>query len=366
MIDFTVAISPFARTANSGHSLTDDEFYFAYLLGCGRNFVFYTSDFSAKRIVNKYPDGAQYLRPVADYREDWLGHILFALQLKIPKSAKVIFFGYTERLVLAWYLINFFKPFELFLVATNNISARRVEVYRNQLKFFLTIVNKKLRRIVLHTQYEAQLVASLRTSLANKCFVKRHHLMIPAKELQSRRKNERITISYFGPHKPEKPLAPLIELIKADIDAQFKYQIFNVPLGDVLRLLDQTDLPSNIVVDERWIGEMEYYARFASSDLVIMTHNKDFEGKLSGNLCDCVAFGIPYIAAAIEPLVSIQARYGVVGLLCEFEDSNWSKLCIGKVNQNSLRKMTKNIAKMSLDHTLSNVIYDLNMALQNE
>lgn len=364
MSNLTVAISPFARTAHSGHSLTDDEFYFAYLLGQGADFIFYTSDFSAKRIASKYPNGAQHLRPVAEYREHRLGHILFAMQLKIPKSAKVIFFGYTERLVLAWYLINFFKPFELFLVATNNISARRVEVYRKQLKFFLSAINAKLRRIVLHTQYEVQLVSGLAADLAEKCFVKRHHLMIPRREAHQIRTNQQIAISYFGPNKPEKPLGPLIDLIKADSGGRFRYQIFNVASDDVLRHLNRTDMPSNVAVDERWIGEDEYNIRFDSSDLVIMTHNRDFEGKLSGNLCDCVAYGVPYVSAAIEPLVSIQARYGDVGLLCEFGDPKWGELCIAQIDQDNLGKMSKNIKKMALDHTLENILYDLNLALE--
>jgi hypothetical protein len=98
--------------------------------------------------------------------------------------------------------------------------------------------------------------------------------------------------------------------------------------------------------------------------LVVMTHNRDFEGKLSGNLCDCVAYGVPYIAAAIEPLISIEARYGNVGILCEFTDANWEKLCLTQINQQNLAKMSNNIKIMAAHHTLDAIVNDLNTALK--
>ena len=98
--------------------------------------------------------------------------------------------------------------------------------------------------------------------------------------------------------------------------------------------------------------------------LYCMSHTDEFEGKLSGNLCDCVAYGIPYIAAPIEPLITMQSRYGDIGFLCEFGSSSWATEIIGKINRSNINMMAKNIQVAGADHSFSVIINELDRALQ--
>ena len=69
----TVAISPFANSINSGHSLIDDEFYFEYLVNKNVDFIFYTSKISADRILLKFKGKDSCLRVVDNLFEQMPG-----------------------------------------------------------------------------------------------------------------------------------------------------------------------------------------------------------------------------------------------------------------------------------------------------
>lgn len=359
-----MAISPFANSANSGHSLIDDEFYFEYLINKSEDFIYYTSKISANRILLKFKDKDNHIRVVDDYNERGIGHLKYALSLKIPRNSKVIFFGYSERLVSIWFAINAAKPFDLILVATNNISARRVSLYRRSLEFFFRLTDSKLRRLVLHTNHEVHLVGSLAQNVLERCFVKKHHLMIPKTKSEFRSPPGMTTISYFGPPKPEKPLQPLIDLIEADKHRKIIFKLFNVERKYFYDQSGLTATPANVLLYDHWMTDDEYTAEFRACDLVLMTHTKEFEGKLSGNLCDCVAYGIPYIAQPIEPLIDMQINYGSVGFLRDYSKPGWATELIDEINDDAVGLMAENIKKVGVRHSLSAIVDDLDRAFE--
>lgn len=360
----TVAISPFANSINSGHSLIDDEFYFEYLVKKNADFIFYTSKISADRILLKFKCKDSHLRVIDDYNQNGIGHFKYAYSLKIPKNSKVIFFGYSEKLVSIWYTINAAKPFDLILVATNNISARRVSLYRRSLQSFFRLINSKLRRLVLHTNHEVHLVGILAHYVLARCFVKKHHLMIPKAKSEFRSSPGMATIAYFGPPKPEKPLRPLIDLVQADQNLRISFKLFNVEKSYFLEQSGLSDIPANVLLHNDWMTDDEYRAAFMSCDLVLMTHTNEFEGKLSGNLCDCIAYGIPYIAQPIEPLIDMQSHYGSIGFLCDLTKQGWASDLIDEIDSTAIEVMAKNMRAAGAQHSLTAIIQDLDQALE--
>lgn len=350
-----VAISPFACSEDAGHPIIDDQFYFSYLLDRNVDFIYYTSEASARLILTKHPGMEGHLRMVRPYRASGLGHLDFARQLIIPRDATVIFFLYTEPLVLTWYLLNVFKPFSLFLVSSNNVSARRVRIYPYRFRIFFKTIMPKLSGVVLDSKFQVELLRGISTRFADHCFVRKNHLMSPQHIKVASKKASSISIGYFGPDKPEKPLSTLIELIKADVRKQFRYFIYNVPIRSVTESLDVKCLPSNVMVDSAWQTHEAYLQNYTSVDLVMLTHTRDFEGKLSGNLCDCVALGVPYIALSIEPAKSLHSQYGGPGYLCDFDSTDWTLALLKEINKDSLLRMQQQIRIMAEDYSINSV-----------
>lgn len=358
-----VAISPFSDSEVSGHSLLDDVFYFEYLLNRKEPFRFYAPPLSAQRLEARFPDAKDHILVVEPYHPSGWGHFRFARQLKVEAGAKVIFFGYQERLVLAWYLLNLLRPFSLLLVATNNIAAGRVDAYRAQMKFFFRAIRGKLKRIVLHTEHEVRLLDRLSDDLSRITYVKKHHLMVPIRRPHSEPYSGKIAISFFGPPKPDKPIEPFLHLIASDNSGRFHYTIHNQSEADVLARMRVVRLPDHVSVIEGWRSYEAHLENCAASDVIFMTHNYAFEGKLSGNLCDCVALGVPYICAAMEPMLSLHKKYGALGYLNDFDQPMWAERLLGLISREDLLEKRNALQGMANDYSVERIQADLDAAL---
>lgn len=350
-----VAISPFASSESAGHPIVDDQFYFSYLIDRKWDFIYYTSEASARNIRKNHSRADQYLRIVEPYQPSGFGHFNFARQLKVPSGSKVIFFLYTESLVLTWLILNIFKPFSLFLVSSNNFSARRVRLYPLRFRIFFWAVGARLQGIVLDASYQVQLIRGLSERIAKRCILRKNHLMCPQRFVKKSKSGTRISIAYFGPDKPEKPLSTFIELINCDYNNHFDFYIYNVRKDLVLNYLKLNRLPRNVFVYSNWQNHSEYLENYAKADLVMLTHTRDFEGKLSGNLCDCVALSVPYIALSMEPVKSLHDQYGGLGYLCDFDSPSWAAELLAKIDHFSLSIMRENIEKMGEDYSVDMV-----------
>lgn len=358
-----IAISPFSDSEASGHSLQDDLFYFEHLLNLKEPFRFYVPPLSAKRLEARFPNTSDHIVVVEPYQPSGWGHLRFARQLKIEAGAKVIFFGYLERLVLVWYLMNLSRPFSLRLVATNNISAGRVDAYRAQLKFFFHVIRGKLKRLVLHTEHEVRLLARLNKDLREFAYVKKHHLMIPIPWMRTEPVGEKITISFFGPPKHDKPVEPFLHLIASDNTGRFHYNIYNQSEADILAKMCLAGLPDHVSVIEGWHSYEAHLQNCAASDIIFMSHTRSFEGKLSGNLCDCMALGVPYICTNMEPMLSLHKKYGELGYLSEFDQPRWAERLLGFISWEDLLVKRRVLQDIAGDYSLNRVQADLDAAL---
>lgn len=358
-----VAISPFSDSEASGHSLLDDVFYFEYLLNREEPFRFYAPPLSAQRLEARFPKAKDHIIVVEPYQASGWGHLRFARQLKLEAGAKVIFFGYLERLVLVWYLLNMWRPFSLRLVATNNIAAGRVDAYRAQLKFFFSAIRGKLKRIVLHTEHEVRLLVRLNEGLGEIAYVKKHHLMAPIWRRPTELSGGKITISFFGPPKHDKPIDPFLHLIASDNSGRFRYTIHNQLEADILARMRLVRLPDHVSVIEGWRSYEAHLENCEASDIIFMTHTRAFEGKLSGNLCDCVALGIPYIGSAMEPMLSLHRKYGALGYLSDFDQPRWAEKLLALISWEDLAKKRRALQGIAKDFSVDRIKADLDAAL---
>ena len=334
-----VAISPFAVSELSGHSILDDKYYFEFLSTCSHHVEFYTSKYSADRLKTTLSDHKICVIAVTQSDGSLLSDIQFMRTIETTSGAVVVFLGYTERLVLIHSVLNFANRYQLVLIATNNISARRVKKYKLALKAFFFVIKPKIKRLVVHSIAEVDLLSKIISWVKPYCFVKRTHLMLERKSSVRQLESSKLVISFFGPVKAEKPIEPLLDLIKFSKSIDCLINIYKVDIKLILKKLQTDHLPQNVFLKNDWMDESKYNEAVEQTDLILLTHNRDFEGKLSGNLCDCIAYAKPFISDLIEPAISMAQNNERIGLFYDFNSKYW-------VTQLSQDLTVKGVAQM--------------------
>jgi hypothetical protein len=342
----TIFISSFAL--HDGHSVIDDDRYFSFMFAAKQDFVYYTSNYSYTRIIGKYPNAYQRIR---SYELSKIG---------VNYADRVVFVGFTEKGVVRFLLTNILRNPRIILIATNNFSAARIRKYSWQLRFFLWLVNPFLIRIVLHTDYEKQLLSAIAPLLTKKLLLKKHHLMTPRFDFVESSKKDLI-VSYFGPIKFDKPIEPVIDLIRADTGKKFLYRLYSVSIGEIEKVLPDLSNFLNVEVIEKRKDERDYIQKFSESSLVFLTHSHEFEGKLSGNLCDCFSMRIPFISSAIEPVVFYQALYGDLGFIVDYRDTSWAFKFLNDFDCSKYSLMIRNLDSLGLEHSAKAIDADLSV-----
>lgn len=356
-----VAISPFATSVRSGHLLVDDEYYLGFLLRQGVAFNFYTGSFSASRLRAKFPEAHGKIHGI-DSRSDAIIDYRAAIRLvEIPQNSTVVFLGYTEILVFLLLIRHIAKDFGIVLFATNNISRRRCREYATPMYCFFRLISKRLRRIVVHTQYEVRLISRIGVLERSQVFAKRHHLMTPNGTSRAIVRGRPIRIAYFGPPKFDKPIDPVVDLVRGENSRGLEFRLYGVSSAE-FQAIYGSEPPANVKCVPGWVGAEEYAERVASADLIVLTHSLEFEGKLSGNLCDCFAFGVPYLARPMEPTVAYQAMYGEIGYLHDFSVPGWAENFMAELSQADLARRASRLSVAAKDFHDSCVQRDLREA----
>ena len=316
------AVSIFSVDKASGHSVYDDQFYFDLLQNSGVRFTFYAPPYSIGRLRSHKHSADAGLQAIHVDRPGWTAALRAARSIPVAAGDKVVFLGYSERFVVLFTLLNLLRRFDLVLVATNNISHRRVRIYNRRMRLFFRFLGSRLTRLVVHTDEEKRLCGLVNRKLPDKTVVKKHYLMIPHRSPGPKDGNSTPVISYFGPEKYYKPIQPVVDLIRADTSGRFTFRLFRVNKDQFNATYALPDDARVEFIDRR-LSKDEYFNEYSESSFIIMTHDKGFEGKLSGNLCDCISTGVPFIGANIEPIPSFFARYGAIGCVYDFGDPDW-------------------------------------------
>ena len=337
-------ISKFAWRDN--HSALDDERYFDFFIKMGINFRLYTSQYSIDQIRSKHPENQSNLYSIKN------------TPIEIEAGGRVIFLGYSELDVITFLGRNLPSRPRLILVATNNFSSKRVKRRYWALKLFFQFVKPFLDRLVLHTEYERALVARLDHEVAQKSYVKKHHLMTPI-NIESDGSGGKLIISYFGPMKHDKPISPFLNLIRADIERRFHYRIYNVNPTILAKYFPDLKCRINVEVIDVWQSYASYLRSIKESTLIFLAHNRAFEGKLSGNLCDCFALQVPYIAQVMEPMTSYESMYGPLGYLFDLEDSNWVSCFLDNFSTEFCAEMSLNLKSVANFYSKEKIDADL-------
>ena len=99
-------------------------------------------------------------------------------------------------------------------------------------------------------------------------------------------------------------------------------------------------------------------------DIMLLSHSPSFEAKLSGNFCDCLSNGIPFISRKTAPELEWSARYGDLGFFVNFDDDSWVQEFLVNFSICKLDQIKKNLKAAMGDDIEEKVLTDLNNILE--
>lgn len=366
MTNKTLIFSSMTGSELTGHLILDDVFWLKYFLSQGVSADIVTSTYSKENLVKTFPNHQGTIKTFGSkYDDDFAGRLKMirkVLGTGTISNTTVVIQGFEEVSILLFLLKNIGRNNQYVLVPTNNIGKGRIEGKGAILRFLLKSIFSLADVVFCHTQFEISIINQLINYRNNDKLrvVKYHQAIIRDKVVTEPSANP--VISFFGPAKHDKPIKPLVDLVKADTQSLFSYRIYN-PGDYEADLLAMVATRDNVEVVSKWMNAQEYESAVCASTYILLSQNKDYEGKLSGNLCDCIAYSIPFISLDISPVNEYMEEYGELGFVCDFDEPNWA---IDLFSQQPLEKTQYHIDAMKLmraDYTEKYLISELNAKL---
>lgn len=358
-----VGVAPFGITRKDQHLIDDDAWYAGFLAKYASPFVYIAGAYSAEQLQERFQDdkGASIIRlpePTSRWGYELNVARCLAKQLSSGQAERVIFFGYSELMLLLLAPLLIFKRCQVTLVNTNNLSQRRLDKYRWPMWLMHFLLRHRISRFIVHSTHERKMVLSRFPFLENKAVVKKHHMLLSDSKIldnvPEQVQNDKIVISCFGPiaiDKSTEVISTVINQFRMGRcnDVPVELRIFKIARE---ALPDDLDKLKNVTVQffEDFLDVEEYRKKIRQSDLVVMVHTAAFEGKLSGIFCDCISLGTPFLALNIEPLSSFDKHYDGVGFLLERANKkSWQKQIAVAIDPVQLTKMRVKIAGVAQD-----------------
>jgi len=177
-----------------------------------------------------------------------------------------------------------------------------------------------------------------------KLFIKPFHQVAFHREILSWQEKKR-TILFMGPESSHKKLQPVIDLIKCDKERRFRYLFCAMHENLDAKTRVFLDAQDNVELSYGYVEDEKYYSLFSEVSFIILTHNLDFEGALSGIFCDAIASGTPIIARDMAPHNEFFNRFGPMGILVNYEAPEWCKHVLNHNSLNKYEEFQHNMAK---------------------
>ena len=306
-----------------GHSVDDTRFYFEALSYHKKDFSYYLPEFSANLLGYLSDERCKPLK--IEGLNSWRHAFKIVKQINIQEHADVVFTGYTEKIILAFILTNFFRKYNLTLSVTNNLKRERFDSSYFLMKIFFRLISFRLKKIIVHTNAEVDALRKIYPRLKFQILKKTHHKFVrrvaPANDFDLQ---QRSTIIFLGPIKREKPIKPVFDLVMADTQCKYDYRIFNTGTT-YCDAVEQLAERANVALINRFLTEDELEQELQAARYVFLSHNSLFDGVLSGNLMDALACGTPFIAEYSDVHIELRREYAELGYLADFKHAAWAK-----------------------------------------
>jgi glycosyltransferase involved in cell wall biosynthesis len=254
----------------------------------------------------------------------------------------VVFQSFEEVSTLFFMLLNPSK--RVHLIVTNNLRPDRLRRHPHLGRFLVRAVMKRAASVFVHSQYEVARIRELVPAIErSKVFVKPFHQMSqPRKRLAANEKTRNVL--FLGPDQLHKKVGPVLQLMKADHAKHFHYVFCSMARDTAARLRLELDGRLNTELAFGYVEPGDYYRRFSEARIVILTHDSDFEGALSGAFCDAIASGTPVVARLMAPHDEFFARFGPMGFLVDYDSPGWYAPLLNGTLAQHYREFQRNMA----------------------
>ena len=305
------------------HLIDDDLFLSECLAGLDSEIEIKTSAGSAGNVSSNLGVRATALRSLG-----WLGFlprlqkIVRLLAVRPGRDVTDIVFTVFEELPTLLFMLLHPRK-RVHLIFHNNLSLERKQRHPRLNPMLIKAVAKRASSLMVSSEHQEDLLISLSPDVQDsKIVFKPHHMLgysrtrLPLAERSNR-------LLYLGPVSVRKPVEPVIDLIKADVDGKFRYVMKNmVGITDEQRQFLE-DHP-NVDFSTEFLDDDAFYEAIGTAALLISTHNQLFEGKLSGPISDAIASGTPVIANRMSPHDEMFEQFGDMGYLVDYADPRWA------------------------------------------
>lgn len=355
-----------AAGLESGHLILDDTYWVSVFKEHLQ--YFFSSNYSCKVQINKYPQYSNKIKVIPEYIlvkkfSYKLNNIFRCVTVPVPRNSKILIQGFEEFSILFFIIRAKLKGNNVFLILTNNISNYRINSKRFFLRFLLKIIFSLSDKIIYHTNYEKKLIDKYILKFDEKKFIFiKYHLLTtdPNSDKYKIDYSSTKKISFFGPIKVDKPIEPFLDLIKSDKECKFSYRIYNPGKQHIESITKTLTNFNNIEIFDELLSFENYDRAVEECAIIFLSHNDKYEGKLSGNICDCISKRKPFISNNISPVNEFVKEFGIVGFIHDFQmDKNWATKFLNSIDERTYYNVLENLKNLQLNFTSDKLLKDL-------
>jgi glycosyltransferase involved in cell wall biosynthesis len=312
-------VDPF--NGDQGHPVNDDRFLAECIAPLTDSFLVATSPVTLASIrenvqvpgfeIEAYDDRARFTRAR-----------LLKISLTLPSRSfrHVIFQSFEELSTLVFMLLH--PRTRVHVIVTSNLRPDRLKRRPLIGGFLLRCVLRRAASVIVHCRHEIATIAELVPDIdINKVLIKPFHQIGWQRDIKPWNQKER-TILFLGPECNHKRLDPVMDLIHRDRDCKYRYIL--CAMGALQQRHHQlAQSHKNVEIFNGHLNDDQYYRLFSDASFVILTHDHNYEGALSGAFCDAIASGTAVIARNMAPHNEFFDAFGAMGYLTNYDDPTW-------------------------------------------
>ncbi|MDR3561366.1 MAG: hypothetical protein P4N59_08000 [Negativicutes bacterium] len=327
-----------------GHLREDDLFFAECISPLATDFEIATSAGSAADITRELHVQARVIKGhAASVRIQRLRLFRDILSLAFSRFGHVVFLSFEECSTLLFMLLH--PKSRVHLIVHHNLRPDRVNRHPTLGPVLLRAVFQRAATVIVNCQYAAGRVKAIHPDIdPGKILVMPYHKIGQAR-VQLSWHEKKPVILFVGPQRVHKKVEPAIDLIKNDRERRYRYVFCSMADTIPDRTRSFLEAQENVELAFGYTADDVYYRLYSEAMLILLTHDTDFEGTLSGVFCDAIASGSPIIARDMAPHREFFQRFGPMGFLVDYADVGWCRHVLGANLQQVYPEFQKNMER---------------------
>jgi glycosyltransferase involved in cell wall biosynthesis len=336
------------------HLIDDDVFLSECLSGIDPALELKSSPGSARNVASRLPVLTSSLGIFGWLKfSSKIQQIVRLLTAKVDRDVTdVVFPVFDELTALLFMLIHPRK--RVHLIFHNNLSLERKQRHQRLYPILMKAVVKRATSTIVSSKHQIGLLKEIDSNIGESKIVLKPHHMIGYDRVRLPIEARGNTVLFLGPISVRKPVEPMIDLINADSKNKFQYIMKNMVGITDEQTQFLTEQP-NVDFSTGFMGDDDFYEAIGSAALLVSTHNRLFEGKLSGPISDAIASGTPLVVNRMSPHDEMFDEFGDMGYLVEYDNPDWIDRLLTADFESDFPVFEKNLAACREGSSMENM-----------